>query len=143
METLGTNGMSSLATLGTVGTMEDISYFVEQTPEAASSFPALMREAAQAGNVDVLNYLTSVGADPDLGIEIAAQNGHSEAVRILLQKNGTPQKALNGAVVGGQRDTIILILSYFPSSLNIAVALGLAIASGTDREVGDLLRPRY
>ncbi|AVL95182.1 ankyrin repeat protein [Moumouvirus australiensis] len=82
----------------------------------------------QKGHFDIYHYLKYKCTNPDLCLETAALNGHSEIVKELLINGRDPIKALRKAAEGGNFETISVIFDICGSRIeNIDIDLAITL----------------
>ncbi|KAJ3056661.1 hypothetical protein HK097_005337 [Rhizophlyctis rosea] len=85
-------------------------------------------QAACQGHKSVVKLLLDAGADPDEGIDSAAEYGHVDVVELLLDAGGHVDDAMDGAAVGNHLDLVVLLIDR---GADLDGALQMAAQSGS------------
>lgn len=108
--------------------------------QAAASSPAALWEAARTGDVSRVRALLDAGVDPDApsrygatALSFAAQKGHLEVVRLLLERGATvdvtdtfyDQTPLAWALSDGHFDVAVLLLEKGAADVEQALVAGV------------------
>ena len=89
--------------------LEVVKLLVEKGAENASD--ALTR-AAEEGHTDIVRFLVDKGINPDAGLIHACISGHIDIVQLLLESGGNADDAIFTAASEGQTEIVKLLLSH-------------------------------
>ena len=87
---------------------------------AATSGATALIVAADRGHLEVVRLLIEAGADANVAIAIAAQNGHLEVVELLLQAGADKNAARQVASVSAGKCNRLVDQNIYPAIIPVA-----------------------